>query len=99
MQYAHARINSILAATGMPTPKAADCDLTQIFRIIAERVHCTFHAGHMAVVISTPNIDHAFKSAVEEERQQKMIATALEEKLSAIKSGLHEFGVDYDVPW
>ena len=33
----------------------------------------------------------------EEERQQKMIATALEEKLSAIKSGLHEFGVDYDV--
>ena len=33
----------------------------------------------------------------EEERQQKMIATALEEKLSAIKNGLHEFGVDYDV--
>ena len=33
----------------------------------------------------------------EEERQQKMIATALEEKLSAIKDGLHEFGVDYDV--
>ena len=26
-----------------------------------------------------------------------MIATALEEKLSAIKNGLHEFGVDYDV--
>lgn len=33
----------------------------------------------------------------EEERQQKMIATALEEKLSAIKNGLHEFGVEYDV--
>ena len=28
VQYAHARINSILGATGMPTPKAADCDLT-----------------------------------------------------------------------
>ncbi len=33
----------------------------------------------------------------EEERQQKMIATALEEKLSAIKSGLEAFGVNYDV--
>ena len=28
VQYAHARINSILTATGQPTPKAADCDLT-----------------------------------------------------------------------
>ena len=28
VQYAHARINSILTATGQPTPTAADCDLT-----------------------------------------------------------------------
>jgi len=28
VQYAHARINSILKATGKAVPKAADCDLT-----------------------------------------------------------------------
>ena len=33
----------------------------------------------------------------EAERQEKMIATALEEKIAAIKSGLQEFGVEYDV--
>ena len=33
----------------------------------------------------------------EAERQEKMIATALEEKIGAIKSGLQEFGVEYDV--
>ncbi len=33
----------------------------------------------------------------EAERQEKMIATALEEKIAAIKSGLAEFGVEYDV--
>ncbi len=33
----------------------------------------------------------------EAERQEKMIATALEEKIAAIKSGLQEFGVAYDV--
>ena len=37
------------------------------------------------------------QSLPEEERQQKMIATALNEKIAAIKNGLHEFGVDYDV--
>ena len=33
----------------------------------------------------------------EAERQEKMIATALDEKIAAIKSGLAEFGVEYDV--
>ncbi len=33
----------------------------------------------------------------EAERQEKMIATALDEKIAAIKSGLQEFGVEYDV--
>ncbi len=33
----------------------------------------------------------------EAERQEKMIATALEEKIAAIKSGLAAFGVEYDV--
>ena len=33
----------------------------------------------------------------EEERQEKMIATALDEKIAAIKSGLAAFGVEYDV--
>ena len=32
-----------------------------------------------------------------EERQEKMIATALDEKIAAIKSGLADFGVEYDV--
>ncbi|MGM9525291.1 MAG: arginine--tRNA ligase [Peptococcaceae bacterium] len=42
-------------------------------------------------------VGDSYLALPEEERQQKMIATALEEKLSAIRSGLHEFGVDYDV--
>ncbi|MBP3626236.1 MAG: arginine--tRNA ligase [Peptococcaceae bacterium] len=33
----------------------------------------------------------------EAERQEKMIATALDEKIAAIKSGLAAFGVEYDV--
>lgn len=33
----------------------------------------------------------------EAERQEKMIATALEEKITAIKTGLQQFGVEYDV--
>lgn len=33
----------------------------------------------------------------EAERQEKMIATALEEKIAAIKNGLAAFGVEYDV--
>ena len=33
----------------------------------------------------------------EAERQEKMIATALDEKIAAIKSGLADFGVEYDV--
>ena len=33
----------------------------------------------------------------EAERQEKMIATALDEKIAAIKSGLTAFGVEYDV--
>ena len=33
----------------------------------------------------------------ETERQEKMIATALDEKIAAIKSGLAAFGVEYDV--
>lgn len=42
-------------------------------------------------------VGDSYLALPEEERQQKMIATALEEKLSAIRNGLHEFGVDYDV--
>ena len=42
-------------------------------------------------------VGDSYLSLPEEERQQKMIATALEEKINAIKTGLHEFGVDYDV--
>lgn len=42
-------------------------------------------------------VGDSYLSLPEEERQQKMIATALNEKIAAIKNGLHEFGVDYDV--
>ena len=42
-------------------------------------------------------VGDSYLALPEEERQQKMIATALDEKISAIKSGLKDFGVEYDV--
>lgn len=42
-------------------------------------------------------VGDSYKKLSPEERQEKMIETALSEKIGAIKSGLHEFGVDYDV--
>lgn len=42
-------------------------------------------------------VGDSYLSLSEEERQEKMIETALQEKITAIKNGLHEFGVDYDV--
>ena len=42
-------------------------------------------------------VGDSYLNLPEEERQQKMIATALDEKINAIKTGLKEFGVEYDV--
>lgn len=42
-------------------------------------------------------VGDSYLALPEAERQEKMIATALEEKITAIKSGLQEFGVEYDV--
>ncbi len=42
-------------------------------------------------------VGDAYLALPEEERRQKMIDVALREKLDAIRQGLHEFGVDYDV--
>ena len=42
-------------------------------------------------------VGDSYLALPEEERQEKMIATALDEKISAIKSGLKDFGVEYDV--
>ncbi len=42
-------------------------------------------------------VGDSYLALPEEERQQKMIATALDEKINAIKTGLKDFGVEYDV--
>lgn len=42
-------------------------------------------------------VGDSFLQLPEAERQEKMIATALDEKIAAIKSGLAAFGVEYDV--
>lgn len=42
-------------------------------------------------------VGDGYLSMPEQERQEKMIATALEEKISGIKRGLASFGVEYDV--
>lgn len=42
-------------------------------------------------------VGDSYLSLTPEERQEKMIATALKEKIFSIRQGLHNFGVDYDV--